>query len=90
MPEVAPARQENSNENRHKDSSKVVGCLNDLENTKVSASFAIANQDELGSEDSHVPFESHQYDFGPQLKIIRMNDQVKELQTILRDRYADY
>lgn len=26
--------------------------------------------------------------YGPNLKILRTNDQVKELQTILRDKYA--
>ena len=87
MPEVACATQGNNNDSRNKDSCKESSCLNELGRGKDYVN--LPGQAECDKIPSHVPIESSQFDFGTQLKLIRMNDQVRELQTILRDRYVD-
>jgi len=78
MPELVGSKEEKETERKRKDS-KPAG-----KSSVTSENADLANGLEQPPEEK--PSVCH--DFGPQLKIIRMNDQVRELQTILRDKYS--
>lgn len=75
MPELVGSKEEKETRRKRKDS-KPTGKSNvSTENAELTNGLQPPEE---------KPPVSH--DFGPQLKIIKMNDQVRELQTILRDK----
>ena len=76
MPELVGSKEEKGTRRKRKDSKPTRKSSISSENAEV------ANGVDQPPEEK--PPVSH--DFGPQLKIIKMNDQVRELQTILRDK----
>lgn len=74
MPELVAAKEEKETRKKRKDSNLAEKCSIATENGEL------AN----GLTPEEKPPVKHE--FGPQLKIIKINDQVRELQTILRDK----
>ncbi|XP_020620721.1 uracil phosphoribosyltransferase homolog [Orbicella faveolata] len=76
MPELVGSKEEKETRRKRKDSKPTGKSSVSSENAELTNG--------LDQPPEEKPPVSH--DFGPQLKIIKMNDQVRELQTILRDK----
>ena len=78
MPELVGSKEEKETRRKRKDSKPSGKSSVSSENAELTNG--------LDQPPEEKPSVSH--DFGPQLKIIKMNDQVRELQTILRDKWV--
>ena len=76
MPELVGSKGEKETRRKRKDSKSAGKSSVSSENAEITNG--------VNQPPEEKPPVSH--DFGPQLKIIKMNDQVRELQTILRDK----
>ena len=76
MPELLGCKEEKEARRKRKDSKPTAKCSVSAENGELTN--GLLTPEEKPS--------SLQHDYGPQLKVIKMNDQVRELQTILRDK----
>lgn len=74
MPELVGAKEEKETRRKRKDSKPSDKCSVTTENGEITNGLVAEEK----------PPQTH--DFGPQLKIIKINDQVRELQTIIRDK----
>lgn len=76
MPEVLSSKEEKEARRKRKDSKTTGKCSISAENGELLNGIQAAPEEKPPVSE----------DFGPQLKIIQINDQVRELQTILRDK----
>ncbi|XP_068698272.1 uracil phosphoribosyltransferase homolog [Montipora capricornis] len=82
MPELVVSLQEKPKQGKGLDNRTDERCSVDMENGELPAAInGLAPTDEKPA--------NHFQEFGPQLKIIKINDQVRELQTILRDKETE-
>ena len=76
MPELVGSKEEKETRGKRKTSKSGEKCNVASENDRLTNGLAHEGK----------PSQQPQHAFGPQLKIIKVNDQVHELQTILRDK----
>lgn len=76
MPELLGSKEEKETRRKRKDSKPTGKCSVSTENGELANG--------LQTPEEKPPLSRH--DYGPRLKIIKMNDQVRELQTIVRDK----
>lgn len=79
MPDVLSCKEENETHRKRKDSKTTGKCNIAAENGELLNGLSAA-------PDEKPPVTATRDEFGSQLKIIQINDQVRELQTILRDK----
>ncbi|XP_027044061.1 uracil phosphoribosyltransferase homolog isoform X1 [Pocillopora verrucosa] len=82
MPDVLSCKEENETRRKRKDSKTTGKCNIAAENGELLNGLSAA-------PDEKPPVTATRDEFGSQLKIIQINDQVRELQTILRDKETE-
>ena len=76
MPEFVGSKEEKETRGKRKNSKSSEKCNVSSENGRLGNGLAPEEK----------PPQQPKHEFGPRLKIIKVNDQVHELQTILRDK----
>lgn len=77
MPELVRSKEEKETRGKRKSSKSGEKCNVASENGRLANGL---------TPEEKPPQQVPKHEFGPQLKIIKVNDQVHELQTILRDK----